>query len=517
MSFIIDDIDVAIFELYYSDVKNIEMLKASEFEKYYYWLKKEAFFPTLGALHKYIFKVFVEAPLRIFDDYTFKEKYEYEGYYFYPIAFLYDLYVSGLDIKMLYDKCYLMSMVSGFKSYTCPETNLLYGSQAYFLSHDECFTVDFEKQPYSSPSFIYERNIYNRLVNINFHIPYIEKEKIDSNDKISVTHKFLDNVDRIQRLFNQIKIKKNVSVNVCPHSLNDVVLTKVLVEVEDVCDEREYDPIREEDNMLNGTKNAIAVLHFFDFYREKWDLIENIYVIGIGVSKHLVSLIDMFPSKQIYYCDSVISNFLIKVKKENVHYINANIDKDYDFLPYSVVISDIRTESTDIGVHADNLLQFQWSRHKNILFGTYKFRYPFEVQVNYDINYDCLLLQPFRRSNSAETRLYISIFEDKFKKKLMDQDTYDFKNAFFNQEYRFESKKCNDCQLRDIVISNYRILPFYWARMFHKYTYDELESLSEVPDCKNNKACAIDNDKIYFSQCLFCLWIKSLKDRSYGD
>jgi len=130
--------------------------------------------------------------------------------------------------------------------------------------------------------------------------------------------------------------------------------------IDEVVGEEEYMPREQEDTIKNGQKNALSILHFIDFYRKYWYLVDNIYVIGVGISKHLISLVDFFPDKKIFFFDIDIQNYLMFTSAKNAFYIADLCPREFDFLPNSVVISDIRMdlEKRDEQVLADNEYQF---------------------------------------------------------------------------------------------------------------------------------------------------------------
>jgi len=172
--------------------------------------------------------------------------------------------------------------------------------------------------------------------------------------------------------------------------------------------------------------------------------------------------------------------------------------KNFQFEPGSVLISDIRSEIDDDAVHRDNLLQMGWSRHQNVLFGTYKFRYPFVKKVVYDFKYDFLFLQCFKGSRSSESRMYVS----RDAKILLDeQQLYDEKMCFFNDNHRFKGRSCNDCRLREHILLKFVVLPRGWALMFGMLSEYDVRSSVGISECGHE----IKGRK-YLCQCLYCNW-----------
>jgi len=180
-------------------------------------------------------------------------------------------------------------------------------------------------------------------------------------------------------------------------------------------------------------------------------------------------------------------------------FLREAIGGDFNFLPFSVVISDIRSEIDDDHVHRDNLIQFQWSKHFNVLFGTYKFRYPYEKKVNYDTKVDFLFVQCFKGSRSSESRVYISSGATH---SLPDSHSYDEQYCYFNNNIRFCGESCNDCRLREVILSKYKMLPRGWAFMFGFLDDGEMRGRYDIAPCSH-----IERDKKYMSQCDYCNWL----------
>jgi hypothetical protein len=201
--------------------------------------------------------------------------------------------------------------------------------------------------------------------------------------------------------------------------------------------------------------------------------------------------------------------------RTNCFFIQKAASYDFYFEPNSVIVSDIRSDIEDDNVHEDNLLQFHWSKNPNVLFGTYKFRYPYVRKVSYDIFYDYLFIQASKSRHSAECRMYISEQVDECgepfiygsgvsgeaKRYLPEQTVYEEKHFHFNKQVRFCGSSCNDCRLREYILSKFVILPYRWAMMFGFQSDREYQIRNDLQPCAH-----VVMENKYLSQCYYCNW-----------
>jgi len=356
--------------------------------------------------------------------------------------------------------------------------------------------------------------LFNYVTNLGYVIPYFKMKKKNESDVFEEVRMFLsvdDNKMRFKKLFDfRLLEGKGKVVEKCAHGRSFKNNFPEIVEtVDELVLEQDYDlrldnpkDIIKEEDFKNGTKNALSILHFIDFYRDRWSEVDNIYVVGVAGNPHLLAFADFFFDKQFYFFDGSGFGKAYNTLRLNVHIVDEVMDVDFCFLPNSVIVSDIRTELDDLSVTSDFLLQLFWSTHANVLFGTYKFRFPYFTDMKYDpFKYDFLFIQCYKNRHSQESRLYIS----KTSKKVFayDYKRYDRLNYYFNINIRFQGSSCNDCRLREKILRNYKVLPFAWAIMFglptivrfkkYKVVHEEFCCRLKNPYLSTCGACIVEN------------------------
>jgi len=331
--------------------------------------------------------------------------------------------------------------------------------------------------------------------------------KKDSNRDVS--NSMMLSIEKIiSRVESMVKrppfIGKNKITEECSHGGNarNLPLLEFFDEIVEETDyvERSKDKNSEnfEIQLKNGTKNALSILHFIDYYRDDWDEVRYVYVIGVANNPHLLAFADFFPKISFYYYDPGGFHREYTTSRTNVKFIADEVEFDMFFEVGSVIVSDIRTDISDLSVIKDYKLQMKWSSHPNVLFGTYKFRYPYEIdmELGYQV-YDDIYLQCFKNSDSQECRLYISKSSSKVLK--ISRVVYDRRNAYFNS-VRFNGSSCNDCRMFQKILSGYTVLPFAWAIMFGFPMVKDLRRMILTHDMCSGYVCSK-----YLQKCPLCI------------
>jgi len=455
--------------------------------------------------------------------------YVYKGYVFKPVLFLMNV------LKMGFSSDYLVSnaaYLSVFDEDSLCSTNLLYTLMVLFKELFKGLTCEVGKirlREYlegKNKKIVYwsEGKIINNAANIGLFFPFLVKSKMEDTDDYDDDPFIVseqDNVKRCSGIVAGFRYDRIGSVLIsCDHVKEKTEITlPIISSVDELKEEnREKYVTNSESNITevklkekefkNGTKNAISILHFIDYYRNSWSQVENIYVIGVASNPHLLDVARFFTDKRVIYVDPMPCYEGYFGDCKNAIFLQECLPRNYEFEKNSVLISDIRTNTDDKSVDRDNRLQIGWAGHRNVLFGTYKFRYPFVERKNYRVKYDFLFLQAFKGSRSNETRMYISKTSTK---SLVASDIYDEKICYFNNRMRFCGSSCNDCRLREYVLSKYVILPQRWASMFNFLSDREYEIRNDVV------GCAHDIIKIapkYLNDCISCNW-RYVNDKKY--
>jgi hypothetical protein len=448
-----------------------------------------------------------------------------DRFVFRPVAFLVNLLKMGFDPQDLVSRSNYYTVFD--ESCLC-STNLYY---TIFLCLKKLFeglvcevaairAIDALMGQNNGRVYYKGTQLVNCASNIGIFYPYLIGQEIGEKDRVYDEDIFFlveeeENLRRSRQLIMSLKYERVGSVvRTCPHveekkieeqrpvvtSFND--LKEDEREVYVVNENKTDQIIEEEQRFKNGTKNALSILHFIDFYRKKWNEVDNVYVIGVASNPHLVSVADFFHDKQVIYIDPMPCYKGYFGMRTNVEYLWKAIDDKFEFRPNSAVISDVRSEIDDESVHRDNLLQFSWSRHENVKFGTYKFRYPYVQKVEYEQKIDFLFVQCFKGSRSSESRAYIS---PGAVLSLPDSISYDEQYCFFNNKVRFKGESCNDCRLREVILEKYKMLPRVWALMFNFLDDGEMRKRYDLNPCAH-----VERDKKYLSECEYCNWLSVL-------
>jgi hypothetical protein len=442
------------------------------------------------------------------------------GKIFRPLLFIQNLVMMGMSLRDLLDHSCFYSV---FDEATKCSTHLIY---TMFL----CLKTMFHglicetrairgksamDQKCSDVVFWSDGKLVNCMANIGIFTKYLIGP-VEDKDRVEDDPFFVlepDNKKRSEMMLKGFLYEKvdHVELN-CGHVdeenikrerpviLNYGELQEEEREVYVVNENRTEAQKKEEKDFKNGTKNALSILHFIDYYRDSWGEVEHIYVIGVASNPHLISVADFFYDKEVHYIDPRKFRREFFGNRKNVTRLRMAIDASFSFLPNSVLISDIRSDPDDEGVHKDNELQMKWSVHPNVLFGTYKFRYPYEKKVMYNIEYDYIFLQAYKGSRSNETRMYISK-KEKEKVFLDSQEAYDEKICYFNNHHRFSGRACNDCRVRDYILKKFVCLPSEWARLFGMLVDSDLTRLFNMAPCE-----CIEIGKKFLSPCEYCNW-----------
>lgn len=381
----------------------------------------------------------------------------------------------------------------------------------------------------------HDEKIVNHRSNIGLFFRFLVKDAVSDQDDIDDDPFLVNDTDNLRRsnMIRQcIKFEKEgQAVENCEHVDGMILVNSPIVEdlleinsslVEEYIVEKS--PLIEDNNVFpvtavnekavdidNGSKNALSILHFINFYRDKWSEVLNVYVVGVASNPHLLAVADFFHDKRVIYVDPQPCYKGFFDGRHNVSFLQEAIDRDFLFHPKSVVISDVRSTTDDDSVHLDNILQFGWAVKKNVLFGTYKFRYPFKKKVGYDQKCDFVFLQAFKRRESAETRMYIS---QNSVRPIVPQDLYEKQLTYFNRRVRFKGKSCNDCRVKEVLLKKFPVLPYKWASMFNNVTDEDLMQRNDIPSCSH------DSEKVlylkYLNPCLCCNW-RYIIDTGYKE
>jgi hypothetical protein len=208
-------------------------------------------------------------------------------------------------------------------------------------------------------------------------------------------------------------------------------------------------------------KNSIASMFFIDFYREKWDEIDNIYVVGCGKAAYQYSAIaQFFLDKTIYYIDKDLNHMALR-GLTNIIKVEDFIDQDFSFLPRSALISDIRKELDDASVIKDNLLQMSWASKVDI--AMYKFRCPYYDQsADFNIRYDYVYVPPHRGQSSTECKILVS--RESTNMIRINPGSYERRHAYFNNNVRFGSY-CYDCSSRKEILDKFPVFLMFGVHL----------------------------------------------------
>lgn len=494
------------FQSYVNEIKQRVVLNVNDFQNIYDEVKKMNERWSIGVLNDFFFDLLAEMKWEGKLKGGVFSSYRVEGFNFFPVLFLVDLLDLGVSLKEVREKMKDLSMVKVCQAQSSVEATILMGCRSFFRNHKNCMEVDYVTEPLCNPIYEVDGCVVNKRVNVVFSVSFLTRGDIMEGDSVSDVHVFSDYQKRFKSLFGRMNVKKIAELTYCVHGLEDDLVMDTIETIEEVVGEEEYVPREQEDTIKNGQKNALSILHFIDFYRKYWYLVDNIYVIGVGISKHLISLVDFFPDKKIFFFDIDIQNYLMFTSAKNAFYIADLCPREFDFLPNSVVISDIRMdlEKRDEQVLVDNEYQFYWSDHPSVLFSSIKFTYPYELKVEYnDRGIDFVFVQAYRGINSSETRLYLSKLIQIEKIKVPTQRVYDLKNSYFNQKYRFKASRCNDCKVKDIIMAKYVILPLHWARLLGGFTKAEMDFGNIGPCVCDRKYRMCTN--VYLIDCKHCV------------
>jgi len=429
------------------------------------------------------------------------------------IVFLVNCLLCKVPKDFLLDNSSLASVYnSEEKVMTIIQANFLRGLNFLFsgISSDFFDSIPFNTVVGQVDDYTYKVGevFFNYTTNILCLYPYfLRDEKKDSNRDVS--NSMMLSIEKIiSRVESMVKrppfIGKNKITEECSHGGNarNLPLLEFFDEIVEETDyvERSKDKNSEnfEIQLKNGTKNALSILHFIDYYRDDWDEVRYVYVIGVANNPHLLAFADFFPKISFYYYDPGGFHREYTTSRTNVKFIADEVEFDMFFEVGSVIVSDIRTDISDLSVIKDYKLQMKWSSHPNVLFGTYKFRYPYEIdmELGYQV-YDDIYLQCFKNSDSQECRLYISKSSSKVLK--ISRVVYDRRNAYFNS-VRFNGSSCNDCRMFQKILSGYTVLPFAWAIMFGFPMVKDLRRMILTHDMCSGYVCSK-----YLQKCPLCI------------
>jgi hypothetical protein len=200
----------------------------------------------------------------------------------------------------------------------------------------------------------------------------------------------------------------------------------------------------------------------------------NILYPGSAPGDALLLLIDMFPNISWYLIDPRDCN-----KKLHEHKQVKEIIKDYftdemvnkyadqfkNDKSILLLISDIRSDTSDKGIIFDQNLHIKWHKKLKPKYSYFKFRCPYEIPNDIYSYYEGkIYLQPFAPTSSTETRL---LLKKKLKKYDYDINKYQGSLLYFNRvirpSYYVKSiikdndyfDHCYDCTYFSYLIKNY--------------------------------------------------------------
>jgi len=444
------------------------------------------------------------------------------GVIFYPVAFLINMLVLGIGKEELLRDANLCAIYD----MDAEETTLVHKTLALGLcllyyglksEHEKSILDVVGLKKIKDFSFVYDGKLYNCVSNLGYKVFYFSVDKVPDGSSILEMRMVLeiqDNLKRFGSLKQTLNFKGVGSVcDRCSHGLKLVVDAPLIEFVEDLIVEEDYDEkfvdsfFLEKKEFKDGTKNAISILHFIDYYRECWKDVSCVYVVGVASNPHLLAFVDFFPDKVFYFYDPDGYGKSYNTTRRNLVLVTDFMKGDQDFEPNSVIVGDIRTDLDDDSVISDFKLQLKWSRHPNVLFGTYKFRFPYHKDMVFDaFKYDCLFIQSNKEYYSQESRLYIS--KSSVRSFEYTRKKYDGLNFFYNRYLRFRGYSCNDCKLREKVLKRFITLPYVWAIAFgYPVLYDFKDFLTDHDvDC--DRLCK----NPYMSSCQGCISVCSVSD-----
>jgi len=429
------------------------------------------------------------------------------------IVFLINCLLCKVSKDYLLDNCSLASVYNPEeKVMTIIQANFLRGLNFLFsgISSDFFDSVPFNTVMGQINDYTYKvgEDNFNYITNVLCLYPYfLREEKKDSNrdDSNAMMLPIEKIIPRVESMVKRPPfVGKNKISDECSHGggVRNLPLLEFFDEIVEEIDyiERSKDEESElfEMQLKNGTKNALSILHFIDYYRDVWSDVRHVYVIGVANNPHLLAFADFFPDIFFHYYDPGGFHREYKTNRINVEFVSEEVGFDMSFESRSVIVSDIRTDTSDLSVINDYRLQMKWSLHPNVLFGTYKFRYPYEVDMELGHQvYDDIYLQCFKNSDSQECRLYVSKGSSDVLK--ISRIVYDRRNAYFNS-VRFNGSSCNDCRMFQKILSCYTVLPFAWAIMFGFPMIKDLKRMLLTHDMCSGKVCSK-----YLQRCPLCI------------
>jgi hypothetical protein len=239
---------------------------------------------------------------------------------------------------------------------------------------------------------------------------------------------------------------------------------------------QEYEKGEDDDVVHNGQlKLLVAHMAFLYEVKQRKVSFDNVYLVGCGTGHTNYVIMRYLGKKYKYFLYDPVANYkMFESMVEEGYIIDVSTNKvsqEMDFLPRSIMISDIRSELDDESILRDNFYQWSWARRVEAI--SMKFKIPRRADYlnkDYMIPTGKQFIQPFRSRYSRETRIFH--FDKGAVYRISIKEHYR-RYRYMNTKYRWSGYSCYDCQFAANLFKKVE-LPIQAATIVPKVLNDEV-------------------------------------------